>query len=84
MRKMPETTVMIHVQMSEDDPFHIARADAQRVQLRTYLFFAIDSKRDLPSDKGMKRLPGFDQMRTLASIDHNDTFLMINDPSVRG
>ena len=79
---MLKATVVIHVQMGENDPLHIARPDSQHAQLRTDFFFAVNSKRDFPSDIGMKRLPGFEQMHSLASVDHDDTFLMVNDPRV--
>src|SRR5438445_114930 len=39
--------------------------------------------RDFPSSKGMIRRPCFEQMRSLASVDYDDTFLVLDRPSVR-
>jgi len=80
---MRKATVVIYVQMSEDDPFHIARPDAERAQLRTDFLITVDAKRNFPSDVGVKRLAGFEQMRSLARIDHDNAFWVIDDPSVR-
>jgi hypothetical protein len=84
VREMCEAPVMIHVQMGEDDPFHIARPDTERPQLRSDFFFTVDSKLNFPSDIGMKGGPGFEQMRSLAGVDDNDTFSMLDNPYVCG
>jgi hypothetical protein len=70
--------------MGEDDPFHIARRDTERPQLRSDFFFTVDSKLNFPSDIGMKRGPGFEQMRSLAGVDDNDIFSMLDNPYVCG
>lgn len=81
--EMCKAAIMIHVQMGENDLFHITRSNAQRTQLGTDFFFPIDSKNDFPSGKGMVRRPCFEQMRSLASVDYDDTFLVLDRPSVR-
>ena len=60
---------MIHVQMSEDNPFHVARPNAERAQLRPNFLFMLDSKRNLPAAIGMKNVPGFELVGSLASVD---------------
>ena len=81
---MRKTTIVIDVQMGEDDPFHIARAYAERPQLRTDFLLGADPKRDFPSDVGVKRLAAFEQMRALARIHYDDPFRVVNDPCVSG
>ncbi|MGY4368499.1 hypothetical protein ACVW1A_004564 [Bradyrhizobium sp. LB1.3] len=81
--EMCQAAIMVHVQMSENDLFYITWSNAQRTQLRTDFFFPIDSKNDFPSGKGMIRRSGFEQMRSLASIDYDNTFLVLDRPSVR-
>jgi hypothetical protein len=39
-----QTAIMIHVQMRENDLFHIMRSDAEGTQLRADLFLTIDPK----------------------------------------
>src|ERR1019366_3652277 len=82
VRKVHKAAVMVHMQMGQDDPFHIARTDAERAQLRTDLLFALDAERDFPSDIRVKRLAGFEQVRALPGVDHDDAFGMIDDPCV--
>jgi hypothetical protein len=43
---MREPAVMVHVQMGENHPLHIARPDAECAQLRTDLLFAVDTEGD--------------------------------------
>jgi hypothetical protein len=50
---MLKAAVVIHVQMGENNPIHIARPDAERPQLRTDFLFALDAKRRFPADIGM-------------------------------
>ena len=71
--EMCKSAIMIHMQVGENNPFHITRTDAQCTQLRTDLLFRIDSKNNLPSSKGMIRPPSFQQMRSLAGVDDNNT-----------
>src|SRR6187455_98884 len=78
--EMRKTAIMIHVQVSEDNLFHIARSNAERTQLWAGLLFRVNLKHDLPSQKRMKRIAGFEQMRSLASVDHDDTFRMLDRP----
>ena len=80
--EMCKAAVVIHVQMRENDAFHISRPDAERAQLWADFFFTVDSKRNFPSNIGMKGGPGFEQMRSLAGIDDDDTFAMLDDPCV--
>src|SRR5260370_38471231 len=83
VRKMREAAVMVHMQMGEDHPLHIARSDAERAQLRTDLLFALDAKRHFPADIRVKRLTGFQQMRALPAAYHDDTFALTADPALR-
>src|SRR6185437_12751653 len=80
--EMCQAAIMIHVQMGENDLFHITRSNAQRTQLRTDFIFPIDSKNDFPSRKGMIRRPCFEQMLSLAGVDDDDTFLVFDRPRV--
>ena len=63
VREMGKAAVMTHVQMGEHHPLHVARPDAPRAQLRTDLLVMLDAELDLPSDIGLQRLSGFEQMR---------------------
>jgi hypothetical protein len=51
--------------------------------LRANLLFTIDSKHDFPSSKGMIRPPGFEQMRSLAGVDDDNTLTVLDRPSIR-
>src|SRR3981189_2924035 len=79
---MRKAAVMVHMQMGENDPLHIARSDAERAKLRTDLLFALDAKRHFPAEVGVKRLAGFQQMRALPGVDRDDAFGMIDDPYI--
>jgi len=56
VRKVRKAAVMVHMQMGEHDAFHVARPDAERLQLRTDLLFAVDAEPDFPPDIRVKRL----------------------------
>src|ERR1019366_7334340 len=59
-----------------------SRGPMPSAQLRTDLLFAVDAERDFPSDIRVKRLAGFEQVRALPGVDHDDAFGMIDDPCV--
>src|ERR1700733_3688697 len=82
VREVRKAAVMVHVQMAENDPFHIARPDAERAQLRTDLLLMLDAECDLPPHERVKRLAGFEQMRALAGVDDDDAFIGIDDPRI--
>lgn len=82
MQKMCKAAIVIHVQVSEDNPFHIARSHAEHPQLRPDLFFTIDSELDLPSDIRMERSSGFQQMSSLAGVNHNDALPVLDHPGI--
>src|SRR5882724_9682672 len=83
MREMGKAPVVIHVQMREDDRLYIARTDPQGAQLRPDFLVTVDAECHLPSDIRVKRLSGVEQMRSLTSVDHDDTFLVFDNPGVR-
>jgi hypothetical protein len=72
VREMDKAAVVIHVQMAENDFFHVPRSDAECAQLGTDLLVTINPERDFPSHIGMIRPPGFEQMRSLAGVDDDD------------
>ena len=74
---------MIGVQVGEDDAFHISRPDAKSAQLRTDFLITLDSKCHVPSQIGMQGPAAFEEVGSLARIDHDHTFLMINHPGIR-
>ena len=51
---MRKPAIVIDVQVGEDDPFHVARPDAQSAQLRTDFLIALDLKPHLPAPVRMQ------------------------------
>ena len=44
--EMRQATIMIHVQMRQDDFLGVARTDAQRLELRSYPLLVLDLESD--------------------------------------
>src|SRR5262249_23461132 len=81
---MHKPAIVVDVQVSEHDSFHIARSDSQRAQLRTDFLVALDSKPDLPAHVRVERPGGFQEMGRLPCVHHHYTFRMVDDPDVGG
>jgi hypothetical protein len=79
-----KATIMVDVQMGQDDPFYITGPYAEGAQLRTYLLVTVDAKRHFPSNVRMERSAGLEQMRPLARVHHDHAFRMVDDPRIRG
>jgi len=73
---------MIHVQMGQHDTLDVARADAERAQLWPDLLLALDAEHNFPAGKGMQRPAGFQEVRALAGIDHDDAVVMDDRPRI--
>ena len=74
---------MVDVQMGENHPLDVARAEAEGAQLRTDSLFAVDAKCYLPADELMQLgLAGFEQMRALPGVDDDDAFGTIDQPCI--
>src|SRR6185437_11258506 len=82
VRKMSQSSVMIHVQMGQHHLLHVPWSDTERTQLRTNLLLALNPERDFPSDIGMVRLRAFEQVRSLTGVDHHDAFGMFDGPGI--
>jgi hypothetical protein len=82
MWEMCKASIMIHMQMGKHDPLDIARTDSKGAKLWPNFLFTVDPKRNFPSDIWMKRRPSFEQVRSLASVDDNDSLFMVNRPRV--
>jgi len=82
VQQMCQTAVVIHVQMPQHNPFHIARSDPESPKLRSDLLPTFNPEGDLPSDIGMRRLTGFEKVRTLTCINHDDTAWMLDGPGI--
>jgi hypothetical protein len=81
--KISKTTVVVDVQMGQDDTPYIAGPDAEGTQLGTDLLFTVDPKRHFPSNVGMERFARLEQMRSLSCIYHDHAFRMVDDPGIR-
>jgi len=57
--------------------------DAERTQLRTDFFLALDLERDLPPQKWMIRFTGFEQMRALTGVYDKYALSMFDRPGIR-
>ena len=77
-----QSAVVVNVQMSENDPFDIARAHAKGTQLRTDLLLGLDPERNFPTEIRMQRLAGLEQMRTLPAVDHDHAFAAVDGPCI--
>ena len=82
MWEMCKASIMIHMQMGKHDPLDIARTDSKGAKLWPNFLFTVDPKLNFPSDIWMKRRPSFEQVRSLASVDDNDSLFMVNRPRV--
>jgi len=82
MWEMCKASIMIHMQMGKHDPLDIARTDSKGAKLWPNFLFTVDPKRNFPSDIWMKRRPSFEQVRSLASVDDDDSLFMVNRPRV--
>jgi hypothetical protein len=78
-----QSAVVIHVQVSEDDLFHIARPDAHRAELRSDFLVALDPKHHFPSQVRVKRVGGLEEMRSLAGVDDDHALWMVDGPRIR-
>jgi hypothetical protein len=81
---MCKAAVVVDVQMGQDDASYITGPDTEGSQLRTDLLVTVDAKRHFPSNVGMKRFTGLEQMRPLTRIHHDHAFGMVDDPRIRG
>jgi hypothetical protein len=81
--KVRKATVVIAVQVCEDDPFHISRPNAKGAELRTDFLITLDSKCDFPPHVGMQGPAALQQVCSLARIDHDDPLGMVDDPGIR-
>ena len=84
MREVGQAAVVIHVQMREDHPLHVARRDADCAQLRSHFLLGFDAGRDFPADIGVQRFGAFEQVRALSGIDHDNTVGMVDYPRIGG
>jgi hypothetical protein len=80
---MCKATIVVDVQMGQDDASYITGPDAEGAQLRPDLLITLDTKRHFPSNVGMERLAGLEQMRPLARIHHDHAFRVGDDPRTR-
>jgi hypothetical protein len=83
VKKVRQSAVVIHVQVGEDDLFHIARSDAHRAELRTDFVVALDPKHHFPSNIWVKRMRALKEMCSLAGVDDDHALWMVDDPCIR-
>ena len=83
VREICKPAIVVHVQVRKDHLFHVARSDAERTQLRTDFFLALDLERDLPPQKWMIRFTGFEQMRALTGVYDKYALSMFDCPGIR-
>jgi hypothetical protein len=62
--------------------FVTSRGPTPSAQLRPYLLFRFDAKRDLPAAIGMQRTRLLEQMRALSGIDDDQAILMLDQPGI--
>ena len=82
VREMSKAAIVVHVQMRQHNFLHFARSDPESSQLRSNLLLALNPERDFPSDIRMQRLAGFEKVRALTGVDHNDAIAMLDSPRI--
>src|SRR5262245_42456710 len=68
--------------MSEHDTLHVAWANPERPQARPDFLLGLDAEDDFPPDIRMQRPAGFQQMRSLPGVDHDDAIAMLDRPCI--
>jgi hypothetical protein len=79
---MYKSAIVIHMQVGENDLFYVIRRNAERAQLRTDFLLRIYSKPNFPSDVGVERTSSAEQMCSLAGVNHNNTFTVLDHPGI--